>query len=374
MLTGSVASVWLVHGLYNKLLHGSERHLAIVQSVPGLAGRAGELALGAIGALETGIGLWVLAGVSAYACAAVQTALLLSMNVVELTFARDLLISPGGLLPVNLVFLALAWAAADVRRGGRLRARLRRHPLPIRARLQNCLTLTFALPVDVLRPLLPPGLEPETFGTSGFIAVALVDARRLRPAAFPAWLGQDFFLAGYRVFVRVRLPDGRTLRGLRILRSDTNRSPMVMAGNLLTHYNYSRCSAHTTAWADDVRVIVRTPDRRGDLDLVVHARRGELPPGSPFGSMREARRFAGPLPFTFDYEPETGGVIAIRATRAHWQPVPASVDLRLASFFDAPEFAGCTPVLAAAFRVTEVDYRWERGVWLRPAGAPEVAP
>ena len=43
-----VASVWLVHGLYNKLLHGSARHLAIVQSVPGLAARRGEHALIAV--------------------------------------------------------------------------------------------------------------------------------------------------------------------------------------------------------------------------------------------------------------------------------------------------------------------------------------
>jgi len=33
-----VAGTWLTHGLYNKLLHGSSRHLAIVQSVPGLSG------------------------------------------------------------------------------------------------------------------------------------------------------------------------------------------------------------------------------------------------------------------------------------------------------------------------------------------------
>ena len=40
-----VASVWLVHGLYNKLLGGSPRHVAIIQSVPGLAGLNGERVL-----------------------------------------------------------------------------------------------------------------------------------------------------------------------------------------------------------------------------------------------------------------------------------------------------------------------------------------
>ena len=37
-----VAGVWLVHGVYNKLLGGSPRHLAIIQSVPGLAGADGS--------------------------------------------------------------------------------------------------------------------------------------------------------------------------------------------------------------------------------------------------------------------------------------------------------------------------------------------
>ena len=102
-----VASVWLVHGLYNKLLGGSPRHLAIVQSVPGLAGAAGERVLTAVGLFEVALALWILSGWRPRRCAATQTVVLLSMNVVELTFARHLLLSPAGLLPLNLVFLTL---------------------------------------------------------------------------------------------------------------------------------------------------------------------------------------------------------------------------------------------------------------------------
>ena len=36
-LAPALAAVWLVHGVYNKLLGGSPRHLAIVQSIPGLS-------------------------------------------------------------------------------------------------------------------------------------------------------------------------------------------------------------------------------------------------------------------------------------------------------------------------------------------------
>jgi hypothetical protein len=106
---------------------------------------------------------------------------------------------------------------------------------------------------------------------------------------------------------------------------------------------------------------VRSRDGRGDLDATVTSASPALPAGSPFESWREARRFAGPLPFTFDYEEETHAVVAIGATRANWRPSPVSVDVRRLSFFDRPPFRDCAPVLAAAFTVKDIDYRWSRG-------------
>ena len=117
-----VASVWLVHGLYNKLLGGSPRHLAIVQSVPGLAGAAGVRVVTVVGLFEVALAIWVLSGWARWRCATTQTVTLLSMNVVELTFARHLLLWPAGLLPLNVLFLAVAWIAAGARWPSRLRA------------------------------------------------------------------------------------------------------------------------------------------------------------------------------------------------------------------------------------------------------------
>src|SRR6185436_5242220 len=101
LIPGLVASVWLLHGLYHKLLHGSPRHLAIVQSVPGLHGARGARALAAIGVFEVGVAVWVLSGWHPPACAAAQTVALLSMNAIELTYARRLLLWPAGLVPLN---------------------------------------------------------------------------------------------------------------------------------------------------------------------------------------------------------------------------------------------------------------------------------
>jgi uncharacterized membrane protein YphA (DoxX/SURF4 family) len=359
-----VAAVWLVHGLFNKLLAGSARQLTIVQSVPGLGGIVGQWVILAVGTVEVAIAVWVLTRYAPRLCAALQTILLLSMNVIELRFARDLLLWPEGLIPVNLAFLALAWTGASRRESAPLLVRLRRHPLPIDAHFNECLTLTYAVPADVLRPLLAPGLELETWRGYGFVAVALVDTSSLRPAGLPRWLGRRFFLAGYRVFVTMRTPDGVSRRGLRIVRSDTNRALMRIGGNLLTHYDYRTCDARVFSSADRLDVTVRTRDRGGDLELSAQLDERTLPAGSPFPSLREARRFAGPLPFTFDYEPETHTIVAIKAVRTNWHPEPVHVAVRRLSFFDQDVFRGCTPILAAAFHLRDIDYRWERGVTL----------
>jgi uncharacterized membrane protein YphA (DoxX/SURF4 family) len=359
-----VAAVWLAHGLYNKLLGGSPRHLAIVQSIPGLGGAAGRRMLLAVGVFEVAVAVWMLSRRAPRLCAAAQTAALLSMNLLELTYARPLLLWPAGLVPINLLFLTAAWYAADPSLPARLRARLRRHPLAIDAHFDEAIALTYAIPAGVLRPLLPPGLELDTVDGFGFVAVALVQTRDLRPAGWPTAFGQDFFLAGYRIFTRFTPGDARGLRGLRILRSDTDRARMAAGGNLLTHYNYHRCAVRIERDGDGVRVLVTTPNGGGDLDVRVRTSCPDqrLPDSSPFGSVREARRFAGPLPFTFDYEPETRSIVAIEARRTNWAPAPVHADVRRIAFFDQPAFAGCTPRLAAAFRVSGVDYHWKKGV------------
>ena len=76
---------------------------------------------------------------------------------------------------------------------------------------------------------------------------------------------------------------------------------------------------------------------------------------------QEARSFAGPLPFTFEYEQETHAIIAIEARRTRWRPEPVDVRVDRVSFFDRPPFKGAPPVLAAAFRVADIDYQWQRG-------------
>jgi Uncharacterized conserved protein (COG2071) len=239
--------------------------------------------------------------------------------------------------------------------------RLSRHPLAIAAHFRHSLVLAYAFPQEVLRPLLPPGLVLDTFAELGFAAVALVQTERLRPSFVPARLGQSFFLSGYRVFVR--RAGHPSLRGLYILRSDTDRRSMALLGNLLTHYRYRLAQLSLTERPGELEIMVVTPGGDADLHVVadLSSRPAPLPAGSPFGSLDEARRFAGPLPYTFDYEASTGALVVVRAVRTAWNPQPVEVEVRRATFFDRDPFREHEPVLANAFHVAEIDYRWERG-------------
>ena len=114
--------------------------------------------------------------------------------------------------------------------------------MPINARFEWSLVLAYAVPPSVLAPLLPPGLVLDTYKNFGFLAVALVHTTDLRPAFMPQGMGIRFFLCGYRIFTRYIMRSGQTLRGLKVLRTDTNHRAMCFFGNILTHYNYQLSS------------------------------------------------------------------------------------------------------------------------------------
>lgn len=225
--------------------------------------------------------------------------------------------------------------------------------------------MTYAFPARLLESFVPPGLALDSNQGLGFLALALVEARALRPAFLPRWAGVDFVLAGYRIFVRQR---GCSRRGLRILESGANSWRMVVLGNLLTRYNYRKIEASFCQAGHRLGVEVRSADGRADLLVDADLRDPEaLPPGSPFQDARQARRFAGPMPNTFSHEPESGNLLRIRGRRSQWRPRLVRVRVNQASFLERSPFNQSRPVLASAFHVRGIDYRWEKAV-IEPIG------
>jgi len=236
---------------------------------------------------------------------------------------------------------------------------LKRHPFAVEARFARSVVLTYSFAAETLRPLLPECLELDTFEERhAFVAAAAVQTRRLRPKGWPRWLGRDFLLMGYRIFVQYRTLSGRRLRGLYILRSETDRQSMVLLGNLFTRYRYVRSEVHLRAVGARTGVRCEATGLAVEVDGGDEEDRVPLPPGSPFRDWEKARRFAGPMPFTFSVEPDSDQVVIIEGMRENWSPRPVRVIEHRVPFVEALEGS---PVLASAFTTEDVAYWWKRG-------------
>ena len=241
----------------------------------------------------------------------------------------------------------------------------RANPFAVDAWFDYSCTLTYAVPREEIAARLPSCLEPDTFdGRWAFVAVAVVQTRKLRPSGFPHWLGHDFVLVGYRYFVRYRTPAGRNLRGLYILRSETDKKRMEILGNLFTRYRYVKTDVCVRA--DEHRLQVNDNDTGLAIDVDLTGD-GELPEGSPFTRWEDARRFSGPLPFTFTCEAEKKRVLIVEGVRSDWRPQPVRV-----RHHDVPFIAGLghrDAILANAFVVRDIPYHWKKGIaepWPNP--------
>lgn len=235
---------------------------------------------------------------------------------------------------------------------------LKNHPFAVEAHFDFSIVLTYAIPKDSLKNLIPECLLLDTFEDKwAFIAVALVQTRSLRPKGFPEFLGNNFFLIGYRIFVKYITNEGRRLRGLYIIRSETDKRKMKIFGNLFTHYNY-----HWTDISNKVIGETRTIKSQSsalEIEIDTSRKNVELPTNSPFNNWQEARRYAGPLPFTFTYNLRKREVLIIEGVRENWQPRPVSVVKSNIGFLD--EFGFKDRILSSAFIVEDISYYWKKG-------------
>lgn len=235
---------------------------------------------------------------------------------------------------------------------------LKNHPFAVSAFFESSVVLTFAVPKAELQPLIPKALQLDTFqDTWGFIAIALVRTKGLRPKGTPDFLGNDFVLCGYRIFVRYTNQEGKRLRGLYIIKSETNKRKMEFFGNIFTHYNYTTTDIQFSE-KDGIREIY---SKQSDFNfqLVDSETPVELPADSPFADWKEARRFAGPLPFTFTVDEKEGTILIIEGVRQQWIPKPLKVQSYHFKFLQVLKLRGI--VLANAFEIKNIPYYWKKG-------------
>jgi hypothetical protein len=170
-------------------------------------------------------------------------------------------------------------------------------------------------------------------------------------------MGNDFFLIGYRIFVRYTNNAGKRLRGLYILKSETDKKKMEFFGNIFTHYNYT-----TTDIIQNIETNIQNiKSEKSHFSLSIDKNKTDvnLPADSPFTDWKEARRFAGPLPFTFTYNKEKKEVLIIEGVRESWIPKPLKVIGYHFKFLSDLKLDNA--ILANAFIIENTPYYWKKG-------------
>lgn len=235
---------------------------------------------------------------------------------------------------------------------------LKNHPFAVDAFFDSSVVLTFAVPKEQLQSLIPECLTLDTFEDKwAFLAIAMVQTKNLRPKGFPKFFGQNFFLIGYRIFVRYTNQKGKGLRGLYIIKSETDKKRMEFFGNIFTHYEYT-----TTDISQAIRGKYRTiKSNHSGFNISIEQTEKviEIPEGSPFKDWKDARKFAGPLPHTFTYNKKNNSILIILGLRQNWKPEPVKISAYQFDFLQSLNLKNV--VLANAFEIKNIPYQWQKG-------------
>lgn len=235
---------------------------------------------------------------------------------------------------------------------------LKNHPFAVQTHFESSLVLTFAVPKEQLQNLIPECLELDTFQDKwAFIAIAMVQTKGLRPKGFPSFMGNDFFLIGYRIFVRYTNNAGKRLRGLYIIKSQTDKKKMEFFGNIFTHYNYTTTDIEQTR-SENFKTI-RSEQSKFEVTIEETKDEIKIPENSPFTDWKDARKFAGPLPHTFTVNTEDNTILTILGIRQNWKPKAVKVECYHFDFLNKLDLQNM--VLANAFEIKNIPYFWEKG-------------
>lgn len=106
------ALVWLVNGLYCKVLDAVPRHRQIVARILGEPQAAMLTTL--IGLAEIGMAVWILSGIRPRWCAWCQIVIVLIMNLIEFMLVPDLLLFGRANLLVASFFVVVVYLAERI--------------------------------------------------------------------------------------------------------------------------------------------------------------------------------------------------------------------------------------------------------------------
>lgn len=234
--------------------------------------------------------------------------------------------------------------------------------LTMRGRLEQCWLFVYRSPVDAVRPLLPPPLQPVTWGGFAFWNIVVCEISGLRPRGLPAWAGVRYRQVAYRI--HARLPAGSrdagasAVEGLYFLRSDCDLGILAVAGNILTDFRFHAAPIGIDRPAPGIATLTVSAEGAGGMAIVDARGRPELGWHSPFRDLDEASatlRYA-PNGLAPAGDGRHARVVPIRRDESAWRSRPVRLPYARWEFLDPYP---AEPELA--FAVDPIDYEWRRG-------------
>jgi hypothetical protein len=102
-----IAAVWVINGLYCKVLNMVPRHQLIIANI--LGNNYASQFTKIIGSLEIMLAIWIISGIKTRLCAVIQILLILSMNIIEFVLTPYILLFGKFNIVVALFFCCLVY-------------------------------------------------------------------------------------------------------------------------------------------------------------------------------------------------------------------------------------------------------------------------
>ncbi|MEA3210582.1 MAG: hypothetical protein QOE70_3639 [Chthoniobacter sp.] len=233
---------------------------------------------------------------------------------------------------------------------------IRRNPVSVRGRLEQCWLFVYREAAETVRTVLPPPLAPVCHGGFAFWNVVVCRLSGMRTWPLPAAVGLGYWHVAYRLHVQARVDDGPALEGLYFLRSDCDRRLVAQTGNWLTDFNFHLAGIGVADSAAGVRGEIKSPDASAQFQLDRQAT-PHLAPGSPFATLEEASAALQYRPLALSaHGADALNVVRVLRDEAAWRSRVIAVAEAHWQFL-----AGRETVLELCYEIDPIEYVWERG-------------
>lgn len=235
--------------------------------------------------------------------------------------------------------------------------------LILAGRLDPCFLFSYAVPVERLAGLIPPGLALLKHWGFGFWNVVVCRVRRLRPPGWPRHLGLSFWQVSHRIQVQVPGPEGRPLEGLFFLRSEVDGAMISVVGNMVTDFRFRGARIEAEDRDARFRLAVRGSSD-GDADALVSLIRSpasEVESAWLFETPEDRERILRYAPLSVAPDRSGRRLRTARVSRdeSSWRESPVAVETM--DFRNMQARLGAAGRLVRATAVAPIDYRWELG-------------